>query len=229
MGLVPLRLLREWRSSFVERTRKTTSENQLRYGRLLGQRLFRHREARRRGPQGRRQPDSKRKIVSIKIVYKGKKIQAELVDAGNAEMEVDAGDWAVIKTKTPDLDLPAPQGRYGLRLRVRGSDLPASATIIRRASSCIDRLCGSANGCRPHYLPHRWSPGGLRRRRVLDRRGDLGRHPDRSDARRLSILVHPADARRDVPEGSALSVSPETVAVASAQVTGSELARGPLT
>ena len=57
MGLVPLRLLRERRSSFVEAVRgRQPRKNQLRYGRLRGQRLFRHREARRRGPQGRRQP-----------------------------------------------------------------------------------------------------------------------------------------------------------------------------
>jgi hypothetical protein len=41
----------------------------------------------------------------VKVVYKGKEIPARLVDAGKAAMEVDRGDWAIIKTH--DLDLPA--------------------------------------------------------------------------------------------------------------------------
>ena len=37
--------------------------------------------------------------MSIKIVYNGKEIPAKLVDAGDAEVEVHSGDWAIIKTR----------------------------------------------------------------------------------------------------------------------------------
>src|SRR5436305_1532542 len=46
-----------------------------------------------------------RRIVSIKIMYEGKEIPAKLVDAGDADVEVHSGDWAIIRTR--DLDLPA--------------------------------------------------------------------------------------------------------------------------
>jgi hypothetical protein len=49
-------------------------------------------------------PHRERKITSLKVLYKGKEIAAKLVDAGKAAMEVDAGDWAIIKTR--NLDLP---------------------------------------------------------------------------------------------------------------------------
>jgi S1-C subfamily serine protease len=46
-----------------------------------------------------------RRITSIKVLYQGKEIPARLVDAGDADVEVHSGDWAIIKTK--ELDLPA--------------------------------------------------------------------------------------------------------------------------
>src|SRR5262249_11907291 len=46
-----------------------------------------------------------RKIVSIKVMYEGKEIPARLLDAGDAEVEVHSGDWAIIRTR--ELDLPA--------------------------------------------------------------------------------------------------------------------------
>jgi len=48
---------------------------------------------------------SGRKIVSIKVVYRGKEIPAKVVDVGNADAEVQRGDWAIIHTR--NLDLPA--------------------------------------------------------------------------------------------------------------------------
>src|SRR5439155_5668981 len=44
-----------------------------------------------------------RKVVSIKIIVNGKEVPARLVDAGDAEVEVHSGDWAIIKTKEVDL------------------------------------------------------------------------------------------------------------------------------
>lgn len=48
---------------------------------------------------------SGRKIVSIKVVYRGREIPAKVVDAGNADAEVQSSDWAIIRTR--ELDLPA--------------------------------------------------------------------------------------------------------------------------
>ena len=47
-----------------------------------------------------------RKITSVKVSYKGKMLNARVVDAGNATVEVDPGDWAIVRVKEP-IDLPA--------------------------------------------------------------------------------------------------------------------------
>src|SRR4029077_1922058 len=49
---------------------------------------------------------STRKVVEIRVVVNGKEVPATLVDTGNAEVEVDKGDWAVIRTARA-VDLPA--------------------------------------------------------------------------------------------------------------------------
>jgi hypothetical protein len=105
MGLLPVQLLRDRRSSFVE---LYTTDN---YGRTsygtagyLGGGYFvtvKHAVVALKDEDNR---SGARKIVSIKVTYQGKEIPAKLVDAGDAETEVHSGDWAVIKTK--DLDLP---------------------------------------------------------------------------------------------------------------------------
>jgi len=46
-----------------------------------------------------------RRITSIKIKYKGKEIPAQVVDAGDANVEVHPGDWAIIKVNG-HVDLP---------------------------------------------------------------------------------------------------------------------------
>jgi hypothetical protein len=46
-----------------------------------------------------------RKIVSIKLVYGGKTVPAAVVDAGSADVEVDPGDWAVLRVRE-HVDLP---------------------------------------------------------------------------------------------------------------------------
>jgi S1-C subfamily serine protease len=40
-----------------------------------------------------------RKITSIKLMYKGQLLSARVVDAGDAKVEVDPGDWAIVKIK----------------------------------------------------------------------------------------------------------------------------------
>jgi hypothetical protein len=216
MGLVPLRLLRERRSSFVE----LYAEDNLgktNYGTAgyLGNGYFvtvKHAVVALKGDDN---PDNKRKIVSIKIVYKGKKIQAELVDAGNAEMEVDAGDWAVIKTKTPDLDLPA--------LKVDTAFAYEFADPIFRLGNDYSKGIVVSTG----YVGQRTAAGlitcltdghpGVSGGGVLDRRGDLVGIPIgrmQGDFRFSFILPMRAEMFRKVPHYQIQ----ETVAVTAAQM-----------
>jgi hypothetical protein len=105
MGLMPVTLLRDRRSSFVE-LYSYDSLGKTNYGTAgyLGGGYFitvKHAVVALKDEDDRQ---STRKIASIKIVYKGKEIAAKLVDAGDADQEVHSGDWAIIKTR--DLDLP---------------------------------------------------------------------------------------------------------------------------
>jgi hypothetical protein len=105
MGLLPVQLLRERRSSFVE---LYTDDNfgKTNYGTAgyLGHGYFvtvKHAVVALEDDDNRQ---GARKIVAVKVVYNGKEIPAKVVDAGKADVEVDNGDWAIIKTR--DLDLP---------------------------------------------------------------------------------------------------------------------------
>jgi hypothetical protein len=104
MGLLSPRVLRERRTSFVEVNAHDASGN-LRYGTAghLGNGYFitvKH------GVMALKKSDDDRRILSVKITYEGKQIPATVVDSGNAEVEVHAGDWAIIKVKR-EIDLPA--------------------------------------------------------------------------------------------------------------------------
>jgi trypsin-like peptidase len=105
MGLLPVRLIRDRQASFVE-LYSYDNHGQRSYGTAgyLGHGYFvtvKHAVVA-LSEDGRQ---SDRSITSIKVVYKGKEIPAHLIDAGKAQMEVDRGDWAIIRTH--DLDLPA--------------------------------------------------------------------------------------------------------------------------
>ena len=106
MGLMPVRLLRERRESFVE-LNSVDSRGKTGYGTAgyLGQGHFitvKHAVV--ALDQGEDGPD--RKVTSFKIRYKGKDLPAQLVDAGDAFVEVHSGDWAIIKVDE-EIDLPA--------------------------------------------------------------------------------------------------------------------------
>jgi hypothetical protein len=107
MGLVPLQLVRERRESFVE-LYSYDNYGASNYGTAgyLGRGFFvtvKHGVvALGKDSDDRREP---RRIVSIKVVYKGKPLKATLVDAGDAEYEVDRGDWAIIKV-AEKIELP---------------------------------------------------------------------------------------------------------------------------
>jgi Trypsin-like peptidase domain len=107
MGLVPVALLRDRRSSFVE-LYSYDKLGKANYGTAgyLGNGYFitvKHAVVALKDDDGRQ---STRKIASVKIVYKGKQIPAKVVDTGDADVGVHSGDWAIIKTRA-DVDLPA--------------------------------------------------------------------------------------------------------------------------
>jgi hypothetical protein len=105
MGLVPVRLLRERRSSFVE-LHTVDSLGRSGYGTAgyLGDGYFitvKHGVAileDKRERQGHR-------MVSITLRYRDRDVAATVVDAGDADAEVHPGDWALLKVDQP-VDLP---------------------------------------------------------------------------------------------------------------------------
>jgi len=105
MGLLPVHLLRECRSSFVELYAYDNS-GKASYGTAgyLGSGYFvtvKHAVVALRGDNEL----GTRKITSVRVVYKGKEIPARVIGTDDADVEVHTGDWAIIKTK--ELDLPA--------------------------------------------------------------------------------------------------------------------------
>jgi hypothetical protein len=105
MGLLPLQLLRDRRSSFVE-LYTTDNFGKTSYGTAgyLGGGYFitvKHAVVALKDDHDR-QPA--RKIESIRISYLGSEIPAKLVDVGDADAEVHNGDWAIIRSR--ELDLP---------------------------------------------------------------------------------------------------------------------------
>jgi Trypsin-like peptidase domain len=106
MGLMPVRLLRERRASFVE-LNTVDSLGKEGYGTAgyLGNGYFitvKHGvvvlDDQRDGVE--------RHMTSITLRYKDKDVPAEIVDAGDATFEVHTGDWALIKVNEA-IDLPS--------------------------------------------------------------------------------------------------------------------------
>ena len=105
MGLLPLALIRDRRHSFVELysydDRGASSYSTAGY---LGHGYFitvKHGVVA-LGQEGASDP---RVINSIKLMIDGRPISARVVDAGDARVEVDPGDWAIVKVKE-HIDLP---------------------------------------------------------------------------------------------------------------------------
>jgi S1-C subfamily serine protease len=99
MGLLPLNVLRDRSNSFVELysydDRGSSSYGTAGY---LGEGYFitvKHGVVA-LNQEGQTDP---RKITSVKVMYKGQLLAAKVVDAGDANVEVDPGDWAVVKVK----------------------------------------------------------------------------------------------------------------------------------
>jgi S1-C subfamily serine protease len=105
MGLVPVTLLRERRHSFVELyaydDRGSSSYGTAGY---LGNGYFitvKHGVI----ALGQDAATDPRRIVSVKLMHQGRSLAARVVDSGDAKVEVDPGDWAILKVKEP-LDIP---------------------------------------------------------------------------------------------------------------------------
>jgi S1-C subfamily serine protease len=105
MGLLSLNVIRDRRQSFVELysydDRGSSSYGTAGY---LGNGYFitvKHGVI----ALGQEEAANPRVITSIKLMHEGKAIPATVVDAGDAKVEVDPGDWAILKVKDP-IDLP---------------------------------------------------------------------------------------------------------------------------
>jgi hypothetical protein len=113
MGLVPVHLLRERRSSFVE-LYTTDNYGKTSYGTAgyLGGGYFitvKHAVVALKDDEDRQ---AARKVVSIRVIYQGQELGARLIDSGDADVEVHPGDWAIIRTKEVDLPPLRPNTSY---------------------------------------------------------------------------------------------------------------------
>jgi hypothetical protein len=198
MGLLPLALLRDRRTSFVE-LYSTDNFGKTNYGTAgyLGDGYFvtvKHAVVALK--EGDR--PSSRKIVGIKILHEGKEIPAKLIDMGDAEVEVHTGDWAIIKTEPLDLPALRPNAEFAydfaepiFRL---GNDY--SKGIILSTGYVGQRMSNGLVSCLTDGHPG-VSGGG-----VLDQRGDLVGIPIgrmQGDYRFSFILPVRAEMFRKVP------------------------------
>ncbi len=114
MGLLPLNLLRDRSKSFVE-LYSYDDHGSSSYGTAgyIGDGYFitvKHGVVA-LNQEGQSDP---RKITSVKLMYKGQLLGAKVVDAGEARVEVDPGDWAIIKIRERvDLEPLAVNLAYG--------------------------------------------------------------------------------------------------------------------
>ena len=106
MGLVPVRLLRERGESFVE-LNAVDNFGKTSYGTAgyLGNGYFitvKHGVIALDEPQDGRES---RRILSVTIRYKNRDLPAQIIDTGDANVEVHRGDWAIIRVRG-NIDLP---------------------------------------------------------------------------------------------------------------------------
>ena len=104
MGLLPVRLLRQRKESFVE-LNAYDAAGKASYGTAgyLWNGYFitvKHGVVPLDEP-----PGSSRRFESIKLRINGREMNASIVDTGNAQVEVHSGDWAIVKVRG-NVDLP---------------------------------------------------------------------------------------------------------------------------
>jgi len=212
MGLLPVQLLRERRSSFVE-LYSYDNFGKTNYGTAgyLGHGYFitvKHAVVALGEEEAR---PSSRKITSVKVMYQGKEIPAKVVDTGDADVEVHSGDWAIIKTR--ELDLPALRADTAFSydwadpiFRI-GNDY--SKGIILSTGSVGNRTANGLVTCLTDGHPG-VSGGG-----VLDQRGDLVGIPIgrmQGDYRFSFILPLRAEMLRKVPSWEPPLVATQAIA-----------------
>ena len=205
MGLVPVSLLRDRRSSFVQ-LYSHDDGGRTHYGTAgyLGHGYFitvKHAVVALPG-DGQAGVSA---IASVSVVYRGEEISAEVVDAGDARVEVHRGDWAIIRSR--DVDLPA--------LRVDTAFAFDFADPIFRLGNDYSRGIILSSG----YVGQRTSNGlvtclidghpGVSGGGVLNQHGDLvgipiGRMD--GDYRFSFLLPMRAEMLRKVPQYSAVTV-----------------------
>lgn len=211
MGLLPLQLLRERRTSFVE-LYSTDNQGRTNYGTAgyLGDGYFitvKHAVVALKDEDNR---DGQRRITSIRVMDQGKEVPARLVDAGDADVEVHSGDWAIIRTRPLDLpalhpniafayDFAEPIFRLGNDYS-KGILLSTGYVGQRTANGLITALTDGHPGV---------SGGG-----VLDRDGDLVGIPIgrmQGDFRFSFILPIRAEMLRKLPHAAAPAQAPLVV------------------
>jgi hypothetical protein len=211
MGLLPLQLLRDRRSSFVE-LYSTDNLGKTSYGTAgyLGNGYFitvKHAVVALKEEDDRQ---GQRKVVSIKVMDHGKEVPARLVDAGDADVEVHSGDWAILRTKPLDIPALRPDTEFSydfaepiFRL---GNDY--SKGIILSTGYVGQRTSNGLVTCLTDGHPG-VSGGG-----VLDRQGDLVGIPIgrmQGDYRFSFILPLRAEMLRKVPQVTESTASPASV------------------
>jgi S1-C subfamily serine protease len=114
MGLFPVQVIKERRKSFVELytydDRGASSYGTAGY---LGGGYFitvKHGVMALAPEQG--DAVAPRRVVAIKLLHEGRLIDATVVDSGDAQVEVDPGDWAILQAAVP-VDLPPLAVRVG--------------------------------------------------------------------------------------------------------------------
>lgn len=207
MGLLPVRLLRERRSSFVELySEDNFGKSQYGTAGYLGEGYFitvKHAVVALPGTGG---GEGQRWVTAIRVLYHGKEVPATLVDAGDAKAEVDTGDWALIRTRP--LDLPALKANTAFPFEFAepifrlGNDYSKGIIVStgyigqRMANGLVSALTDGHPGV---------SGGG-----VLDRTGDLVGIPIgrmQGDYRFSFILPMRPEMLRKVPLKSPMSAS----------------------
>lgn len=110
MGLMPISLLRARGESFVELyARDNFGHTNYGTAGYLGAGYFitvKHAVVALDAASGGAEGARARRIDEIEVVINGRRVSAKVVDAGDAEMEVHSGDWAVVKVRS-DAGLPA--------------------------------------------------------------------------------------------------------------------------
>jgi S1-C subfamily serine protease len=103
LGLMPVSLMRQRRQSFVELySYDVTGASNYGTAGYLGDGYFitvKH------AVVALGENANARRITSVRVVYDGKQLPARIVDTGDAEVEVDPGDWAILRVKD-HVDLP---------------------------------------------------------------------------------------------------------------------------